>query len=113
MGTVGKRTALQRLAQGMTQPTPHHVTTERGYAITYPLIIANDSSLEKKDAPGRTVTVSFPKGTRKRKEERGGGEPLDLCGHHDGQRSVPSLLLEDTTIQPKCICMWGGGIFYL
>ena len=72
---VGKGTAPQRLAQGMTQPTPHHVTKERGYTITYPLIIANDSSLEKKEAPGRTVTVSFPKGTTQKKE-RGGGRTI-------------------------------------
>lgn len=28
--------------------------------LTYPRIIANDSSLEKYAAPGSTVTVSFP-----------------------------------------------------
>lgn len=28
--------------------------------ISYPLIIANDSSLEKKEPPGNMVTVSLP-----------------------------------------------------
>lgn len=30
---------------------------------THPLIIAKDSSLEKKEAPGSTVTVSLPTNT--------------------------------------------------
>lgn len=64
------------IGREMTQPTLHHVNM-RGCVITYPLIIANDSSLEKKEAPGRTVTVSFPKGTHKRKKE-GERDFLDL-----------------------------------